>query len=73
MDLTLLSRIDQIADRIVVLSVEVSKVATFVENVHDHENRLKKIEVWQARLIGGYFAGATIIGIAFQFLLRLVS
>lgn len=73
MERMLLSRMDEVNDKVGKVAVQVAKLDGVADILKDHEQRMKKLESWQARLIGGYAAGAILLGIAFQVLMKAIG
>jgi len=64
----LLNRLDAVADDVSLIAVAVGKLENVHSLVAEHELRLRSLEKWQARIIGGYMAAAVLAGIGFQLL-----
>jgi len=71
-EVALLQRIDAVNETVNRIAVAVAKLDGMPAVLQDHERRVKKLESWQARLIGGYAAGAVLLGVAFQVLLKAI-
>ena len=73
MEMQLLERINEVSDKVGDIAVQVGKLDGVADILSDHEVRVKKLESWQARLIGGYAAAAVLLGVAFQILLKAIT
>jgi len=69
-EMQLLGRIDKVSEQVTEVAVNVAKLDGVAEILRDHEERTKKLEKWQARLIGGYTAAGILAGIGFQVLMN---
>ena len=72
MEMALLQRIEDVSDQVSEVAVAVAKLDGVPRLLRDHETRVKKLESWQARLIGAYMAGALLLGVAFQLVMQAV-
>lgn len=66
-DTILMERIDQVSRDLGDIAVQVGKIDSITSMLKDHETRLKSVEAWQARLIGGYAVAMLVLGAAFHF------
>jgi predicted membrane protein len=69
-DQKMYDKLEEVHSRVTEVALSVAKMEAVVLQSKDHEQRIKKVETWQARLIGAWTAGALILGIAFQVMWR---
>jgi len=70
MEIQLLQRLDKVSDQVGEVAVTVGKMDGVAELLRDHEARVKRLEKWQARLIGGYTAAGVLAGVGFQLVMN---
>jgi hypothetical protein len=73
MEMQLLRRVEEVDDKVSAIAVSVAKMEGVAEVIRDHETRMKRLESWQARLIGGYIVAAALIGVALQFAFKAMN
>lgn len=66
MEMQLLRRIEQVDDKVSDIAISVGKLEGLTEVIVDHEQRVKRLESWQSRLIGGYVVVIALIAFALQ-------
>jgi hypothetical protein len=66
MELQLLRRLEEVDDKVSAIAVSVAKMEGVGDVIRDHEGRMKRLESWQARLIGGYVVIIALVGVAIQ-------
>lgn len=71
----ILTALQRVEEQIGELREDVATIKAWrVEHrLDNYGERIGKLETWSARLIGAYGAGALILGIGFQFLLRVMG